>query len=82
MHHHSDIHKGPWVGLLGTVIFAVTLPMTHLALMATVFIGKKMPVNQSSPDRPIQSVWQHFSTVFKVKESYVFSRLYLRTRCV
>ncbi len=86
----ANINKGLWLGLLGIVIFAVTLPMTRLAVgtpdapqmsgvfialgravvaaalsavfrlgerldavtvgfglavIATVFVGKKMPVN-------------------------------------
>ena len=31
-HSQADISKGLWLGLLGTVIFAVTLPMTRLAV--------------------------------------------------
>jgi drug/metabolite transporter (DMT)-like permease len=31
-HSAHDIHKGLWIGLLGIVIFSVTLPMTRLAV--------------------------------------------------
>jgi len=31
-HSARDIHKGLWIGLLGIVIFSVTLPMTRLAV--------------------------------------------------
>lgn len=57
------INKGSWLGLIGIVIFSVTLPMTRLAVgtpdapqmsglfiamgWAAVFIGKKMPVGTS-----------------------------------
>jgi drug/metabolite transporter (DMT)-like permease len=45
-HSRADITRGLWLGLLGTVIFAVTLPMTRLAvgtpeapLMSGIFIA-------------------------------------------
>lgn len=31
-HHPTDLNKGLWLGLLGIVIFSVTLPMTRLAV--------------------------------------------------
>jgi len=31
-HSKADLTRGLWLGLLGIVIFAVTLPMTRLAV--------------------------------------------------
>jgi len=40
--------QGMWLGLLGVTMFAVTLPVTRLAVggVATVFVSRKMPVHR------------------------------------
>lgn len=48
-----NVKKGLWLGLLGVTLFAATLAF-GLAVIATVFVGKKMPVGTSHA--PVQAI--------------------------